>query len=173
MCRVGECFVRLKDAKQAETWFQKARKLGEKHGCYESEGRASLGLGRVELYMRGRMQEAEELFRHALSVLDFFEGKDETLERNIKVELAKVSLQTNRYEEAGQLIQRIRELAKRAGAFPDETVVALKLAVHVQAARGDLEEAWTEMQVLPSDPIAHPPPPRDSWNSDPISHLRH
>ncbi|KAJ1464688.1 hypothetical protein T484DRAFT_1868176, partial [Baffinella frigidus] len=37
MCRVGECFLRLNDAKGAETWYQKARKLGEKHGCYAVE----------------------------------------------------------------------------------------------------------------------------------------
>ena len=37
MCQVGECFLRLNDAKGAETWYQKARKFGEKHGCYSAE----------------------------------------------------------------------------------------------------------------------------------------
>jgi len=171
MCRVGDCFIRLNDAKSAERWYQKARMLGEKHGCYESEGRASLGLGRVE-FMRGRMQEAEELLRHALSVLDFVEGKDETLERDINVELAKLLMQTDRYEEAGPLIQRLRELAERASADPFERVEAAWFAVGFQLRRGDAEQARTEMQVLPSGPISHPPP-NDSRNPDPTPHLRH
>jgi len=172
MCRVGECFVSLNDAKGADTWYQKARTLAEKHGCYELEGRACLGLGRVELYMRGRMQEAEELLRHALSVLDFVEGKDETFERDIKKELATVLMLTDRYEEAGPLIPRLRKLAERAWADPFERVQALDFAVRFQLSRADVEQALTEMQVLPSDPISHPPR-SDSRNPDPTSHLRH
>ncbi|KAJ1491235.1 hypothetical protein T484DRAFT_1743128, partial [Baffinella frigidus] len=132
MCLVGECFVRLDDAQGAGTWYQKARKLGEKHGCYAVECSASLGLGRIEFYIHNRMPEAEELLRHALSVLDFVEGQDETLERDIKHELAKVLLQTDRYEEAGPLIQRLCELAERAGADPFNMVVTLQLAVRFQ-----------------------------------------
>jgi len=172
MCQVGECFLLLNDAKGAETWYQNARKLGEKHGCYESEGRACLGLGRVELYMRGRLQEAEELLRHALSVLDFVDGKDETFERDIKGELSNVLMQTGHYEEAGPLSQRLRELAERASADPFERVEALKLAVDLQVAMGVVEQARTEMQVQPEDPISHPLS-SDSRNQNSASHLRH
>jgi tetratricopeptide (TPR) repeat protein len=169
MYHVGECFLHLYDAKQAETWFQKARKLGEKHGCYVVECSACLGLGRVELYMRGRLQEAEELFRHALSVLNFVEGNDEFLERQSKVELAKVLLQTDRYEEAGPLIQRIREFAERASAGPFQRAEALLFAVRFQALRGDSAQALAEMQVQPSDPISHPPPERFSESGSCLS----
>jgi tetratricopeptide (TPR) repeat protein len=172
MCHVGECFVHLNDAKGAETWYHKARKLGEKHGCYAVECAACLGLGRVELHIRGRTQEAEELLRHALSVLDFVEGKDETLERRVKTDLSNVLLQTNRYEEAGPLIQRLRDLAERASADPLDMVTTLELAVTFQLRREDVEQAWTGMQVLLSDPIFQPPP-SDSRNPDPTSHLRH
>jgi hypothetical protein len=174
MCKVGECFLILDDAKGAETWYQKARTLGEKHGCCGSEGRASLGLGRVEIYMRGRMQEGEELLRHALSVLDFVEGKNENLEREITQELAKVLLHTDRYKEAEPLvlIQRLCELAEEAGAHPLDRVEALELAVELQVARGDSAQAWPELQVLPSDPISHFTP-SDSRKPDLISHLSH
>ena len=37
MCKVGDCFELLNDAEGAETWFKKARKLGETTGCLESE----------------------------------------------------------------------------------------------------------------------------------------
>mmetsp|Transcript_56249 Transcript_56249/g.134279 ORF Transcript_56249/g.134279 Transcript_56249/m.134279 type:complete len:456 (+) Transcript_56249:672-2039(+) len=148
MCLVGECFVRLDDAQGAGTWYQKARKLGEKHGCYAVECSASLGLGRIEFYTLKRMTEAEELLRHALSVLDFVEGQDETLERDIKHELAKVLLQTDRYEEAGPLIQRLCELAERAGADPFNMVVTLQLAVRFQVRMGDVAQAAKDMQAL-------------------------
>ena len=172
MCRVGQCFLSLDDVKSAKTWYQNARKLAEKHGCYIVECSATLGLGRVELHHLERMPEAEELLRHALSVLDYVEGGDRALESDIKHDLATLLLQTDRHEEAGPLIQRLRELAKRAGALPDETVRALKLAVDFQVLRGDNAQAWTEIQVLSSEPISTPPP-RDSRKSDPISHLRH
>ena len=159
MCQVGDCFLRLNDAKQAETWYQNARKFGDKHGCYAVECAACLGLGCVEFYFRGRKQGAEELLRHALAVLDFVEGGEGgTLEREIKTELSKVLLQTDRYTEAGQLIQRLRELAEKAGADPLRRVEALDLAVELQWRRGGVDQAAKEMQVLPSDPIFHPPP---------------
>ena len=158
MCRVGDCFLRLNDVRCAETWFQNARKLGETHGCYVVECAACLGLGRAELCIRERMQEAEDLLRHALSVLDFVgDDKGDTLERDINTDLSKVLLQTDRYEEAGPLIQRLRELAERASADPFEKVAALDFAVRCEVRRGDVEQAWKEMQVLPSDPISYPP----------------
>ena len=169
MCQVGDCFLRLNDAEQAEMWYQKARKLGEKYGCYAVECAACLGLGRVELCMHKPMQGAEDLLRHALTVLDFIEGGEgETLERGIKTDLSKVLLQTGRYEEAGQLIQRLRELAERAGADPLERVEALELAVKLQVRRGDIVQAAKELLVLPSDPISHSP--SDSQNRYPNSH---
>ncbi|KAJ1491234.1 hypothetical protein T484DRAFT_1743127 [Baffinella frigidus] len=168
MCRVGECFLRLDDAKGAETWYQKARKLGEKHGCYAVECSASLGLGQIEFYIHKRMPEAAELLRHALSVLDFVEGQDETLERNIKDELAKVFLHTGRYEEAGPLIQRVHELAEMAGADPLEMVMALELAVGLQMRMGNGAQAAKDMQVLPARPRLSPPPER---YSEPGSYL--
>ena len=172
MCMVGDCFVHLEDAKGADKWYQEARKLGAEHGFFESECRASLGLGKVEFYFRERVQEAEDLLRHALTVVDFVEGERMPLEIGIKNELAKVLLREGRHEEAGPLVQRLRELAKRAGADPVEMVWALHLAVEVQARRGDDAQAWTAMQVLPPYPISHPPA-RGSWNPDPTSHLRH
>jgi len=176
MCRVGDCFLRLKNAERAETWYQRARKIGEEHGCYESECRACLGLGRVELFMHVRNEEAEVLLRNALTVFELLDnfvcGAGETLERDIKVDLAKAWMSTGRKEEAGPLIQRLHELAKRAGADPIETVEALLLAVRFQAGTAGVDQAWKEMQVLPSDPISHPPPhhPR---TLDPTSHRRH
>jgi tetratricopeptide (TPR) repeat protein len=180
MCQVGECFLHLKEENLSETWYQKARKLGEKHGCYAVECAASLGLGRVELYLRGNEEGAEGLLRHALSVLDFVEivefvegGYERTtLEKEVKGELAKMLVSTDRHEEAGPLIQRLRELAGRAGSDPLEMVEALGLAVNFQVGRRDRAQAWAEMQVLPSDPISHPLL-IVSRNQDPTSRLHH
>ena len=152
MCLVGDCFLRLNNSEGAEMWYQKARRLGEKLGCYESECRACLGLGKVAKFL-DRMQEAEESLRNALTALklmavEFVEGEGKTLERDITKELALVLLQT---EEAGPLIQRLRELAERAGADPLDMVKALQLAVGVQLMRGERARARTELQVLPSD----------------------
>jgi len=36
-CKIGECYVRLKDADGAAAWFQKARQLSEQHGFYQTE----------------------------------------------------------------------------------------------------------------------------------------
>jgi hypothetical protein len=129
MCQVGECFLRLNNANSADAWYQKVRKLGEKLPCFELECTASLGLGRVEFYMRGRLQEAEKLLRHALTVVGFVEGKSESIERDIKVALAKVLMQTGCDEEAGPLIQRLRVLARRACDDPLGMVATLELGM--------------------------------------------
>jgi hypothetical protein len=153
MCDVGDCFHRLDDAEAAETWYLKAQNLGAQHGRFALECRASLGLAKMEWFLRRRSQEAEELFRHALTVVDFVEGDEvETFERDISLELAKMLMTTGREEEAGPLIQRLRELAGTAGAAPLDTVVALQLAVAFQTKRGTREETAQEIQVLPSDP---------------------
>ena len=171
MCLVGDCFRRLNDLKVAETWFQRARKLGEEHGCLETECAACLGLGRMEIFRDGRMQEAEELLRHALGVVEFVEGDCESLEADVNTDLVRVLMATDRYEEAGPLIQRLRELAERASAEPFAMVKALEFAVYFQVRRSDVEQASNAMQVLPSDPISHPHV-RDYWNPDLTSHLQ-
>ena len=139
MCRAGECFLRLNDAKGGEKWYQKAQKLGEKLGCLDVECRASFELGRLELHSRGHKEQAEELFRHALSVLDYVEGPKEPLERDIKQELVKVLMQTGRHEEAWPLIQCLRELAVRASCDPLDMVTALQLTMIFHETRGDRE----------------------------------
>ena len=174
MCHVGDCFLQLGDAKGGEMWLQKARKLGETLGCYAVECNACYGLGRMELHLHRRLQEAEELFRHALAVVEFVEDERETiwLERDIKLGLVTVLLRTDRYEEAGPLSQRLCELAKRSDANPFHMVEALQLVVRLQMRRGDVEQATKDVQVLPSDPISHPPA-RDFRSKDPTSQLRH
>ena len=38
MCTIGDCFLGMNDSERAAAWFQKARSLGEKHGCYQARG---------------------------------------------------------------------------------------------------------------------------------------
>ena len=106
-----------------------------------------------------RVQEAEEQFRHALTVVAFVEGEGEgeNLERDINGALVYLLGSTDRDEETGPLIQRLRELAERAGALPLERVAALTLAVHFQVTRGDCLQACKELQVLPLTPSRIPP----------------
>ena len=109
--------------------------------------------------MRGRSEEFEEWVRHALTVVAFVENKSERerLELEATSDLARFLLETDRYEEAGPLIQRWRELATDSEAM----IRALASAVHFQARRGDVEQAKKEMKV-PSDP-----PVLESRNPDP------
>jgi hypothetical protein len=111
----------------------------------------------------------------------------EILEMNVPQALAQRLLCSDRFGEAGPLIERLRELAAAA------TIKGLAFSVHSEATRGgfagDFEPAAREMQVLPprkrevalypqvafnlppqdaSDPISHPPA-RDSCNPDPFS----
>ena len=141
------------------------------------------------MYLHRRLPEAEEHLRHALTVLEFVEGKvnlncrgQGQLEVDIKQDLAKLLLRVDRDEEAGTviqrlaevgpLIQRLRELAAMAWADPLMRVDALDLAVDFQFKMGDVEQAKKDMEVLPSEPISHPPS-RDSRHPDPTVHLHH
>ena len=101
-------------------------------------------------FMRGRREEAVGLVRHALTVVAFVENKSERerLELEATSDVARFLLETDRYEEAGPLIQRWRELATDSEAM----IRALATAVHFQARRGDVEQAKKEMKVVPPDP---------------------
>ena len=111
--------------------------------------------------MRGRSEEFEEWVRHALTVVAFVENKSERdkLELEATNDLARFLLETDRYEEAGPLIERWRELATTDS---DNMIRALASAVYFQARRGDVEQAKKEMKVVPSYP-----PLLESRNSDP------
>ncbi|KAJ1488597.1 hypothetical protein T484DRAFT_1782880 [Baffinella frigidus] len=91
MCQVGRCLINTGDTEGGAAWFESARKLGAQHGFFQAECGACLGLGRVEA-IKGRQEEAEELFRHALTVLDFVEdeGERDYLEGDITLDLAEV-----------------------------------------------------------------------------------
>ena len=124
--------------------------------------------------MHGREDKAEELLRHAMTALDFVEGDHdrETFEGDICRDLAQILLETDRYEETGRLILRLRGLTPTGGgeARVSIEVVTLSCAVRFQARRGDVALAVKEMEV-PSDPISHPHPPSSFRNPDPTSHL--
>ena len=118
------------------------------------------------------MKEAEDWFRHALTVVAFVENKSERerLELEATSDLARFLLETDHYEEAGRLIQRWRELATDSEAV----IRVLASAVHFQARRGGVEQAKKEMKVVPADPpvlesrnpdLAASPPPQASARS--------
>ncbi|KAJ1474988.1 hypothetical protein T484DRAFT_3213394 [Baffinella frigidus] len=152
MCQIGQCFSNINDTPRAVPWFNKARALGAQHGFFSVECGACLGLGRVEK-MEGRMPGAEELMQHAFSVLGFVEveGEREQLECSVTRDLAELLLETERYEEAGPLIQRLFELAeadedKEAGFY--RKVGALGFAVRFHSRRRDVQQASKEMRAL-------------------------
>ena len=139
MFHAGIYLTELKDAKGATRWFQRAREVGAQHGFYSAECEACVGLGLVE-QMKGRRKEAEELFLHALTALDFVEdvadGYPAAARGNLERQIATFLLETDSYEAAGPLIQRLRELAEAQEAVKDRTfqeVPAISLAVHFQA----------------------------------------
>ena len=112
-----------------------------------------MGLGRVALE-QGRMQEAEDLFRVALSAVDFIEDIPNfpraLLARDVNMELAKLLLKTDRFEDAGPSVQNLFDLSE---AEPDPRNAvhfeARKLVVEFHFRRGDIDEADKE-EVLPS-----------------------
>ena len=154
MCLVGTSFHCLEDMDGAVKWFQKARKLGEENGFYSAECGACLGLGRVAL-KQGRTQEAEELFRVSLSTLDFVEDNVPSfpltvLARSVNLAFARLLLTTERFEDAGPSVQRLRELSEEE---PDPKNAihfdARLLAVEFHLKRGDRGEADKEVEVPP------------------------
>ena len=152
MCRVGDCLADLEDFEGATSWFERARRLGETWGFYETECDACRGLGLVEGKL-GRGQEGEQLLRHALMVAGFVEDeKRGHLEGSITAELTEVLLGTAGYEEAEPLIRRLRELAD-AWTDPEARVyrmaTAMAFGVCLQARRRDVEQARREWEVPP------------------------
>ena len=149
MNRIGDCLSNLNNTDGATPWFQKARRLGAQHGFYSAECGACLGLGHVAM-LKGQFNEAEELIRAAETALDFVEDEGERgmFEWTVNLDLAQALIETDRYEEAGPLIRRLRALADDAKFVETNAMVALRLAVRLQAKRGDLEQAAKEMQVL-------------------------
>ena len=148
--RAGRCLVRLNDVAGATALFRKARAAGAKHGFFNAECGACLGLGRLAA-MQGRAAEAEELLRHAWTVLEFVEDPFERggMDNDLSFDLAGLLLGTARFEDAGPLIRHLREVA---GARADydarlHTVHAVALAVRFQARRGDVKQAVAEMEV--------------------------
>jgi len=153
LCVAGHCLFRQNDAQGGEILSQKARDLGTEHGFYSIECAACLGLGRAAL-VQGRTQEAEDLFRVSLSAVDFIEDLSNfpraILAKDINLELARLLLTTDRFEDAGPSVQNLHALSE---AEPDPYNAvhfeAVKLALEFHSRRGDIEQAGKEEEVLP------------------------
>ena len=161
--RAGRCLVRLNDVEGATVLFRKARAVGATHGFFNAECGACLGLGRLAAMQR-RTAEAEELLRHAWTVLEFVEDPSERgdMDNDISWDLAGLLLGTERFEDAGPLIRHLREVAGARADYDTRlhTVHAVALAVRFEVRRGDVKQAVAEMQVSPPPPLRpHLPPP--------------
>ena len=158
LCVAGHCLFRQNDAQGGEILSQKARDLGTQHGFYGTECLACLGLGRAAL-VQGRTQEAEDFFRVSLSAVDFIEDLPNLpcaipraiLAKDINLELARLLLTTDRFEDAGPFVQNLHALSE---AEPDPKndvhLEVVQLAVEFHLRRGDIEQADKEEEVLPS-----------------------
>jgi tetratricopeptide (TPR) repeat protein len=152
LCVAGHCFYNQEDAQGGETLFQRARDLGAQHGFYSTECTACLGLGRVAL-LQGRTQEAEHLFRVALSAVDFIEDipnfPSTLLAKDVNIDLAMLLLTTDRFEDAGPSVQNLLDLSE-AEPDPKNAVhfEARILALEFHSIRGDIKQA-DKKEVLP------------------------
>ncbi|KAJ1474487.1 hypothetical protein T484DRAFT_1832246 [Baffinella frigidus] len=147
--RAGRCLVRLNDVGGAAALFRNARAVGAEHGFFNAECGACLGLGRLAA-MDGRTAEAEELLRHAWTVLEFVEDPFERggMDNDISFDLSALLLGTERYEDAGPLIRHLREVAGARADYDTRLhmVHAVALAVRFQARRGDVKQAVVEIR---------------------------
>jgi len=108
LCSIGDkVALYWKDA-EAETYFQKARDLGVKHGFLSVECRACLGLGTLAM-SAGRQEEGLDLLRNAVAAAPLNEADEIAYELNALRYLIDALFLTNAIDELEPLVSRYRE----------------------------------------------------------------
>ncbi|KAJ1478380.1 hypothetical protein T484DRAFT_1904654 [Baffinella frigidus] len=95
ICAVADNFLSFARREEAESYYKRARKVGEKHGFFSVECRACIGLGEMAM-KEGRTTEGLELLRNAAALEC----------------LTEALFATNRIDEVEPLVPRYREASK-------------------------------------------------------------
>ena len=116
---------------EAERWFQRTRKLGEKHGFFSMESLGCAGLGRVALE-EGREEEGLGLLRNAWEAARLDENEDSSSELSPLELLIPQLIKIEAFDEVEPLVLRLQEVAeeqtRREGRFSFDELLGLYLS---------------------------------------------